>query len=178
MTVVDRLECGRVLRALGRHLRQAHGLTAVEYRSRHQLPAGAALVSDGQRERQGAQMADRMAKAPDVLNHLRRYQDKEHLGRMRVEAITSLRQTQDDEIVRQHRAPGREYAAARMAAARGAALERRLHEAGFASLEDAIAQTAGMSVADAATATTLGATSIRRWRKRLGFCEGERLDPC
>ncbi len=161
------LECGRVLRALGRHLRQAHGLTAEEYRARHQLPAGAALVSDGQRERLGALMADRMAKDPDALSHLTRYQDKERLDGMRVEAITSLRQTQDYEIVRQHRAPGREHAAARMAAVRRDMLQLRLREAGFADVEDAIARTAHMSVADAAAATTLGRTSIRRWRQRL-----------
>lgn len=53
--LIQCLECGRWFAAIGSHLVRSHGMTAREYRRRHDLPASHKLASDNLRNAQSAQ---------------------------------------------------------------------------------------------------------------------------
>ena len=61
-------ECGRRLRSLGNHARLAHALTAAEYRDKHGLPRGRALIARDLREAISARFStpEALARFADV----------------------------------------------------------------------------------------------------------------
>lgn len=156
------LECGQRYRNLGRHLHHAHAMSAAEYRAAHQLPASGALMADAQRAEARARMLD------EDTSHLDAYRDPERLDQLRVDAVESLRETADYELVRAARLPGRRYAAQVMQGNRRAALDERVRaHGGWDGIEDAIASTRHLTVKAAAKATGMSETSVRRWRTTL-----------
>lgn len=155
------LECGRRFRALGVHLRRAHGMTSAEYREAHRLPRSAALAADSTR----ALGWERM-QAEDT-SHLDVYRTRERLAEMLPASVEAIRETRDYPIVREHRLPGRQHAVTVMAERRAAALEARVVARGYASLADGIEQTRDLSSRAAGAALGIGATSVLRWRARL-----------
>jgi hypothetical protein len=68
--VIACLECGRRLRNLGPHLASAHGLDAVAYRARHDLPATAALTADQTRAVMRTKALQAMRADPTILPRL------------------------------------------------------------------------------------------------------------
>lgn len=163
------LECGRTLRSLGGHLR-VHGLTAAEYRERHQLPRTAALESLPSRQRRAdstsREVARQLTHDPDAQVRRARV-GREH-----------TRVAHQSPIVAEHRAAGQAKGVEAMRRARRAALEARMREAGYDSLEHAVRATASMTVAGAAARLGCSVTSIRRWRvQHLGKREWRPAPP-
>lgn len=61
MDKIQCLECGRWFRAIGSHLVRVHGMTAREYRQRHDLPASYKLASESLRESQSQRTREMIA---------------------------------------------------------------------------------------------------------------------
>jgi hypothetical protein len=156
------LECGdqRRWRSLGRHLQARHDMTADQYRAAHRLPASAALECDGLRQ----QGRDRMLMEPHRTSHLQAYQDASRLDAMREEAIASIRATQDYETVRESRAQARRSGVRAMVSTRADQLATLVQAHGYTDPRQAVEQTRALSVRDAAAATGLSKTTIRRRR--------------
>ena len=156
--VVVCLECGRRLRALGRHLQAAHDLTAQEYRDRHRLPSTAALMADGVRERQSERMRD------EDTSHLAQWQTRDHLDSIRDTAAQKA--TADFELVRAHRLPGRQRAAKVMQERRRQILEDKVRAHGYDGLDDGIRRTMHLTTYAAAEALGIGPNTVTRHRRR------------
>jgi hypothetical protein len=164
--VLTCLECGRRFRALGRHLRHAHDLTPAEYRAKHRLPAGGSLLADAQRAEAHARMV-----AEDT-SHLGPYRDRARLAEMAKVAAVASRETRDFEMVRAHRLPGQQHGVEVMAARRAEVLDAKAQAAGFAGIEDAIRQTSALTLRQAAGRIGIGASTVGRWRGKLGLTGG------
>lgn len=157
------LECGRRFRALARHLAAVHGLTGMQYRDRHELPATGALIADGQRQAISERMQAVVADDPHALDHL-------DMSPARLDAIRNparVAETRVREPVRAAQRPGQQHAAAVMQERRRQTQHDLLTARGFADLPDAIARTRHLPSRRAADVTGLGATTIRRWRTKL-----------
>lgn len=160
------LECGRRMRSLGRHLSAKHQMSAVEYRERHHLPATGALAADGTRQALSEHQRAALATDPDALNHLQTWQTPEHLAVMRDAAIDSHRTTMTYELVRDHRRPGQRRAVQVMNESRRSRLDEIARGTGFTSIEAAIEETAELPARQAGLRIGIGASTVRRWRKR------------
>lgn len=147
------MECGKTMRALTGHLRR-HGLTAAEYREKHQLPATAVLVA----------MPGRRTKSKSTPEHIRAQLTHDRQDEIRPRGVPGIRRAATLPIVEERRAPIRKHAheaRRRKAAARRDEVARA---AGFEGCEDAVARTRHMSARAAAGLLDVGVSTIRRWR--------------
>ena len=138
-------------------------MTGDEYREAHRLPATGALAADGVRAAIGDRMRQVIADDPHALDHL-------NVSREFLDAIRSperVSETRAYESVRVRQLRGQRYAVQVMAGRRRAIQDEALRRRGYDGLDGAIRATAHLSVREAAAATGLGQTTIRRWRTRL-----------
>jgi hypothetical protein len=137
-------ECDRRLRNLGPHLARAHGLDAIAYRARHDLPATAALSSDQTRAIMRTKQLQAMREDPTILPRLQAGPTR------RVPVARIPRDT----------GPARSPAAA---------LERQriARAAGYSDWATAIGGTRHLTQEGAAQRLGCAVSTIKRWRTRL-----------
>ncbi|WP_157831554.1 Lsr2 dimerization domain-containing protein [Microbacterium hominis] len=164
--LVECLYCGHRARLLTPHLKHRHGVTAAEYRAEHNLPASASMMADADRARSSSKRRQMITEDPSRLDHLRQWHSPEHLKQMNAAAVEKVRASHQDETAREHRRPGRAYAAARMMEQRQRALAATVQSHGYDHVVDAIDKTRHLSTREAARLTGLGATTIARYRVR------------
>lgn len=158
------LYCGKRARYLVPHLRHAHGVTADEYRAEHHLPATASMHVDATRDRLRERQRALLAADPHALDHLAVYQTSAHLAEMRDAGRDAVRASHDNAVANSHRRPGRARAVAAMVDARTRKLEGAARAAGFASLDEAIAQTRDLTARAAARRIGVSAQTVTRRR--------------
>lgn len=138
------LECDRRLRNLGPHLVRAHGLDAVAYRARHDLPATAALTADQTRALMRESQLAAMGADPTILPRLQAGPTR------RVPVPRIPRDT----------GPARSPAAA-------LERERFARAAGYPDWATAIGATRHLTQEGAAQQLGCAVSTIKRWRSRL-----------
>ncbi|MPV50108.1 hypothetical protein GCG21_08825 [Pseudactinotalea sp. HY160] len=160
------LDCGHRARNLTPHLRHVHAVTAREYRAAHRLPATGSMLADGVRERASIQRRAAYEADPSSLDHLTPFHGVEWTSAAGREAADSIRETSGYETVRTSHAPGRRAGVEAMLSARLDKLTAQVRQHGYETVWEAVEATRGLTGAEAAHATGLSASTIRRWRTR------------
>ncbi|GAA1553566.1 MucR family transcriptional regulator [Streptomyces globosus] len=162
--LVTCLSCGRRFRSLGPHLARAHHMTAAEYRAEHRLPATTALMATGVRVALSQARTAAMADDPELLGRMQAAAlPRQELARRSAESRVG---TDALPAVRAARAAGARRTLPAAQQARRAALEARAQAAGFASMAAAIEATRHLPSRAAATQLGIGASTVKRWRRR------------
>lgn len=162
---IECLECGKRMRALAPHL-TTHGLTAIEYKTKHGLPRGTALTSSATQRMHHESAVERYESDPAVAATLAPYNDPEYLRELQKLGAEHVRASHQNPIAQKNRLPGRQYAVTQMWARRREILDGKAQAHGYQDAADAVDQTRGMTVAAAARATGLSEQTIQRWRAR------------
>lgn len=162
------LHCGDRLRSLGPHLYRIHQVSATEYRAEHRLPARYPLMAASMRAEQSVQRRDAMEDDPSITAGMIPGQHGD-MARRSAEARSA---TDALPAVRANRAAAARRAQPATTAAWRARMDAAAVAAGWASMADAITETARLSESEAARRIGVGRATVRRWRIRLGLQSG------
>ncbi|MFJ4418788.1 MucR family transcriptional regulator [Streptomyces sp. NPDC088925] len=162
--LVTCLSCGYRYRSLGPHLARAHHMTAAEYRAEHGLPATTALMATDVRSALSRARTSAMADDPELIDRMRSAAlPRQELSRRSAEARAG---TDDLPTVRAARAAAARKTLPAAQRARREALEEQARAAGYASVTVAIEATRHLSSRAAAARIGIGASTVKRWRRR------------
>jgi hypothetical protein len=155
--LVTCLSCGNRYRSLGPYLAQSHRISAAQYRAEHGLSASAALMARAVRATLSARPQAAMDERPELVENMEAAAPSpDTLARRSAQARA---RTDSLPAVRAARRAGALRALPAARQARRNALEARAVAAGFTSLADAMAATRSLTVAAAASTST-----VKRWR--------------
>ncbi|MEU0596227.1 MucR family transcriptional regulator [Streptomyces ardesiacus] len=162
--LVTCLSCGHRYRSLGPHLARAHRMTAAEYRAEHRLPASIALMATDVRAALSQARTSAMADDPGLVGRMRAASlPQQELCRRSADVRTA---TNDLPAVRAARAAGARRSLPAAQQARRNALDAKAVAAGFTSMAAAIDATRHLPSRTAATRIGIGASTVKRWRRR------------
>ena len=162
--LVTCLSCGHRYRSLGPHLARAHHMTAAEYRAEHRLPATTALMATDVRSALSRARTSAMADDTELVDRMRSAAlPRQELARRSAEGRAG---TDDLPTVRAARAAAARQTLPAAQRARREALEAQARAAGYASVAAAIEATRHLSSRAAATRIGIGASTVKRWRRR------------
>lgn len=163
--LVTCLDCGRRFRSLGPHLARAHQTTASEYRAEHRLPATTALMARDTRAALSGTRRQAQVDDPSLVTRMRDATPPTiELSWRSAEARAG---TDALAAVRTARRAGALRTLPAAQAARREALEAKARVAGYPSMADAITATRTMTVRAAAERIGVGASTLKRWRRRI-----------
>jgi hypothetical protein len=163
--LVTCLICDRRFRSLGPHLYRAHQISAADYRAEHGLPAGAILMATATRQALSDARQQAMQEDADLVGRMRAATpSSEELARRSAEARAG---TDGLAQVRAARRRGAQTTQPFTVQARRDLMDATARAAGYTSMRDAIEETRALPSREAATRIGVGASTVKRWRRKL-----------
>lgn len=162
--LVTCLICGRRFRSLGPHLFRIHHVTAVDYRTAHQLPATAALMATDTRATLSAARRVAMDEDPDLVGRMRAATPK--AAELARRSASKRAATSRLPLVKQARRQGWDVSVQKASAVREASREEMARKAGFTSWAEAIETTRALPSRQVAERLGVGKDMVLRWRRR------------